>query len=970
MSPHSAPQAAAALLHRIGATVHAVPVPGPAGTIEVGRIGLLPCWSAELKLTEASLIARRLAHRGDIGLLMVKERHGARQLLCVTLPPVRVMVLPCDDANHLSLLRLGRVDAASSSLGTAMACAAALDVDAAGRRAFRALRTGIDGAVRELPTTISPAARHAWVVLQVSRLLFLRFVESEGWLDGRHDFLAQEFDHCLARRGHPERHLLAPLFFGSLNRPIQQRSRRAAAFGAIPFLNGGLFEPHPIERRRRWSLPVASWQALFALIVESFEVTLDRGDVGDRVSPELLGRVFEGVMAPAERKAAGTFYTPTALVATVLRETLSSHLAHRLGRSEELVERALDDRDPALDRALLSLRILDPAVGSGAFLVGALGLICDAAHTSPTRTRHVITRRLFGVDRNPTAVRLTELRLWLELLRGMRHCPVARLAPLPNLDAAIRAGNALLDPFAGLRLPPLVSRRLAVARRHSITCHGGERRGAITALRRMERRAASIALGQRAKVLRETIADLVDQARTTDLFGVPGPLHSETRLRIAALRRELHGVRRERQRLRLHGAAPAFGIEAAFAPVLARGGFDLVVGNPPWVRGDHLPPGDRAALAARYRWWRGSGTGWRHAPDLAVAFLERSLELLAPHGTMGCLVPSKLATASYAISCRAALVHQATVHVAADLGRDPRANFEATTYPLALIASKRRPERTHRVRLDLVRQATTAQVDWQEAGTWSLASPAVQLLARRLIPLPTLADSCTPSLGVKTGANKAFLDPPAGLQRWTRPAIRGRDVRALVAAPASQLLWPADSHGAPWTTLPEALQVHLALHRRTLEQRSDLKGGAWWQLFRVGPATQRWRVVWSDLAPTLRAAPLADSSPVPLNSCYVAAVHNETAMFALAAWLNGTAIGALARSVAEPAANDHARFAARAVGAVPLPTGILADRQLAHLGRANWCVEVATAIDRHITTWLRLTDQELEAIDALGTIGR
>jgi hypothetical protein len=914
--------------------------------------------------------ARTLARHGQLGLLIATDPRSNRLLLSATLAPVRVTIAATPGPQPLAVTRLARVVADDTALGTALACATALDVDAAGRRAFRALRAGIDGAVRELPMAIATADRHAWVMLQVTRLLFLRFVEAEGWLDARPDFLVREFDACLGRRAHPERAFLAPLFFGTLNRPMPRRSRRAAQFGTIPFLNGGLFEPHPIERHRKWSLPTPAWQALFALIVESFEVTLDRGDAGDRVNPELLGRVFEGVMEPAERKAAGTFYTPGELVPAVLRSAFSSHLAHRLGRPEHQVAAALDDRDPELDRALLSLRILDPAVGSGAFLVGALALICDARHDSAARIRHVITRRLFGVDRNPTAVRLTELRLWLELLRAMRGRAAHRIAPLPNLDTTIRAGDALFDPFAGLRLPDRLSGALAAARSRTTTCHGAERRLAVATLRRLERRAADLALQGRAHVLRDTLADLLDQARGTDLFGARSAVRADTRMRIVQLRRELRTLQRQRQRMRHDGAAPAFGIEAAFAPVLARGGFDLVVGNPPWVRAERLPPRDRSALAARFRWWRGSGSGWRHAPDLAVAFVERGLELLAPSGTLGYLVPSKLATAGYATVCRAGLSHHATLHVVADLQDDPRASFDATTYPLALVASRHAPAETHRVRLGLVGNATASQVEWRMTNTWSLASEPLQALSRRLARVPTLARSRAISIGIKTGANAVFLEPPDSLQQWTRPAIRGRDVRHLSATPSARLLWPADDRGVPWAALPPPVRDWLAPHRAQLERRTDLVRGAWWQVFRVQPATQRWRVTWSDLAPVLRAAALPDRAMVPLNSCYLTTLPHETAMAALAAWLNAAPIGALARLVAEPAANNHARFGARAVGSVPLPPGVLEDKELATLGRASWSSEVAAAIDARVAEWLELTLSEWEAIRAVGPTGR
>jgi hypothetical protein len=291
-------QSIPAFLTRVGGSAHPVAFPGPAGLTEVGAWGALPCWSAPHDPSHVLPLARRLARQGEPGLLIGSSNGTDQLLLCVTITPVRLVTCNPADRTALPVLRLARATPGSSRLGAAMACASALDVDAAGRRAFRALRTGITHAVAALPGEVAESTRHAWVLLQVTRLLFLRFVESEGWLSGRCAFLAEEFDRCLLRGAHPEPQLLAPLFFGTLNRPLLRRSRHARAFGSIPFLNGGLFEPHPVERHRQWTLPVAAWQELFALLIESFEVTLDHGEVGDRVSPELLGRVFEGMMAP------------------------------------------------------------------------------------------------------------------------------------------------------------------------------------------------------------------------------------------------------------------------------------------------------------------------------------------------------------------------------------------------------------------------------------------------------------------------------------------------------------------------------------------------------------------------------------------------------------------------------------------------------------------------------------------------
>jgi hypothetical protein len=901
--------------------------------------------------------------------LITDEPRGTRRTLAVAVLPPAVAVMPRDSRDALPLVRLARLRADGTRLGTALAAAQAIDVDATGRKAFRALRAGIDEAVDMLPGSIARDERHGWILLQVTRLLFLRFVESEGWLDGRPDFLARAVDGCLAEGRAPERRFLAPLFHGTLNREPARRSALARSFGAIPFLNGGLFEAHPLERRRTWALPTPAWQRLFEILLETFEVTLERGDTGDRVSPELLGRVFEGVMHPDHRRASGTYFTPAALVPAVLHDALAVHLAHRLGRTEVAVAERLAAPDPELLGAMQQLRLLDPACGSGAFLVEALHLL--AGPSPSTRTvRRLLTRRLCGVDLHPAAVRIAELRLWLELLRTMRGRPVERVAPLPNLDTSIRVGDALLDPFAGDRVPPRVLARLGRLGRAVATRHGGERRALLLRLRRAERLAARLANAGRIAHCRATLAELRLDRGSADLFGHRHRPAAGTHRALECLRADLGRLLAERRRLRLDDAAPTFGIESAFAPVLHRGGFDLVVGNPPWVRAERLPAVTRRRLGARYRWWRGAGAGWQHAPDLAVAFLERGVELLAPGGTLAFLVPSKLATAGYATRCRAGIVQRCTLDRLANLEGDPRADFAATTYPLALVATRRRAAPTHEIQLGLGDSAPRIALrELDGRATWPRDAPAMERLSARLAAFPRLDEALHPALGVKTGANDVYLDPDPELRAWTRPAIRGRDIAPLQAHSSARLLWPADARGHPLPRLPEALERHFQRSRQRLEGRRDWSGGPWWQLYRTGTATARWRVTWADLARRLAAAPLPDPEPVPLNSCYLLALRSEGLMFALAAWLTALPIRAIARRHAEPAANGYARFGARAVSGVPLPHGVLDDPLLQQLGRSPWSPHVEASLDAHAAQLLALSaDDEdlLRAFDATG----
>ena len=965
MSLASTAAAHAALVHRLGGAACVLPVPAVhEALLEVGAFAGLPCWSGVADAVESRRLARLLARRGALGLLFTDHAAGTVRHVAVTIEPLRLVAVPPGDDAALPLRRLARLatHGEAGPLATALRAADALDVDAAGRRTFAAMRSLLDDAITRLPGRIAEESRHAWALLQLTRLLFLRFVESEAWLDGDPDFLAHRFDDCLARGGDPQRQLLAPLFFGTLNRPVTGRSRLARSFGRIPFLNGGLFEPHPLEKRLAMHLPAEFWRVAVEQLVLRTEVTLDHDELDGRVTPEMLGRVFEGVMAPDERKRDGTFFTPPALVQALLREATIPHLARRLARPEAAVATALDDPDPTLRAALANTTVLDPAVGSGAFLVGALGLLHGPGPRDRRTVHRLVTRRLFGVDRNPAAVRLTELRLWLEVLRAMRGAAVDRIRPLPNLDAAIRAGDALLDP----ELPPLGTRlvqRLRLAQLRVAGAHGVEKRARLRALQRAEAAALVEALGEREATLDRAIRDLVLAQRAPTLFGDVTPIRAADRMQLAALHESHRAVRRELRRVASGTAAVPFALTTAFAPVLAgRGGFDLVVGNPPWVRAERIPADTRKALAARYHWWRTTrSAGYAHRPDLAVAFLERGLSLLAPHGTLALLVPAKLATASYAAAARAALGRQSTLHVVADLGDDPRAGFDATTYPLALIASKGSPPAAHTLRLGLDPRADRhAQGSWATEGPWLLTTPDAHAVARRLTERhDALATAYSPQLGVKTGVNAAFIDPPAALAEWCRGAVRGRDVRAFAARPAHRLLWPADAHGNPWSRLPAPVADHLRPFSERLRHRSDFRDGPWWRLFRVRAATAPYRVVWGDLAPCLEAAALLDPVAIPLNSCYVVALPDAAAAHVVTAWLNSAPIRAIARLAAEPAAGGAARFGARTVGQVPWVTAALAHptlrRPLDETDRSSTLDDIVAEfleLDRHDRTAL------------------
>lgn len=953
----------------------------PVEIMAVGQSAGLPWFAVQSRTPEPDVLrlARRLSRRGRLALVLALNPDARRLAVAVAFERCPRVELDLEQPERDALASIARLSARpeGGSLAFAALAADALSAESVGRRFFRQFRATLDQLAAGLPGPLPNRDRHDLALLQLTRVLFLYFIQTKGWLGARERFLSEAVDGCLARGRRIHRDLLRPLFFGTLNRPTPLRSRIATAFGPIPFLNGGLFEPHPLERRFRRDIPNALWRDAFEQLFERFHFTVsERGREG-AVAPDMLGRVFEGVMAPEVRRSSGTFYTPTALVSLVLDAAFVALVAGRLPCGEAEAERRIGAADPSAMRVLASLTLLDPAVGSGAFLLGALERLaagCEGRRAA-ARKRLVLQRNLFGVDQSAAAVRLTELRLWLAVVADDSAERPDTVSPLPNLDCLIRQGDSLFDPIgaqAGTSHTPELVSELADLRSKILPATGPEKRALLRRLRVVESRLQEESLNAAENHHRSQITDCLEQARAHDLFGQPRGLDRELRGRLRQLRRTVRRLRQARRSLGREAEVPWFHYHSHFADVFAGGGFDLVVGNPPWLRSEGMPPELRSRLAGRYRWWRTRGNRYGNGPDLAIAFLERGLELTRPGGVLAMLVPAKLLSASYAAIARHALAATTTLHSVTDLTGNPVAGFEATVYPLALIARKEIPPPGHLVRTTL-QPGCGEQVHQTElagGGPWILsfhdARAAMAALER---DHPKLGERIISHLGLKTGLNRVFLNPPDSLEpellRW---AVRGRDLEPFRAEVRMRLLWTHDAQGQPLRSLPSRTAAYLELHRPELEQRTDCRKGPWWMLFRAQPAAAAYRVIWADLARRLVAVPLhtrSDRDRIPLNTCYVAPVSSALEAQTIAAWLNSTWIRALARLGAMPASGGFARFNAQVVSRLPLPGSVLTDRSFAELARAGREGAVLqTELDELATHHLGLSRSDQRALRA------
>ncbi|MDQ8164884.1 MAG: N-6 DNA methylase [Gemmatimonadota bacterium] len=931
----------------------------------------------------------------------LRDRAPHAQWLVIGMSPashsVAIVVAPAQGETRIATLVVDTrrvLDSDAETLAAMAAACGASDVlthqrwrellgrDALSRRFYRELEQAVDTLATTATGSAPEPARRELGLLTTSRLLFLAFLEAKGWLDGDREFLRRHFDERCSAGGQVHRRLLEPLFFGTLNTPFSKRAAAARQFGRIPFLNGGLFNRTPVERRwRRTTLTDDALGGIMAGLLARYRVTAreDSTNLSEAaIDPEMLGRAFESLMASDDRRKSGAFYTPRPLLERVTAEGIDHWLStlgisaasrgaiahsHRLPAAER----------PAVLAAIRDLRVLDPACGSGAFLVHVLERVADIAaaagdtRTASERRRDVLTRSIFGVDINPTAVWLCELRLWLSVVIDSDATDPIRVTPLPNLDHNIRIGDALSGRAFDDDRHMAGAAAYAQLRGRYVRATGARKR---TLARTLDAAMRAEAVRQAVQATDHNAArrrDLIVALRGRDLFRQRMRADAKQRETLATLRHQARALRREVAALR-SGAALPFAFPTHFADIGARGGFDLVLGNPPWVRLHRIAPAARAAFASTYQCWRDAnwtdgtpgaqgGSSFSAQVDLAALFLERAIQLTRSGASISLLVPAKLWSSLSSGGIRRVVRANCRIAVLEDWSESPAA-FDAVVYPSLIVALRDAKPAGHTIRGAVHKRDSV--VTWEQrddrlaldpsvGAPWLLVPPEVraafELLASRGERLIETHLS-RPLLGVKTGCNEAFLvtprpgwrDPaPVDGDGWCvhangrdddversvlRPVVRGEDVRAWSLSGDQALVWTHGANGIPLERLPPLTSRWLMPWRRRLEARVDAtRSRHWWTLFRTEAASMaRPRVVWSDISRIPRATVLLPGDPtVPLNTCYVLPTPTIDDALAFAALLNSPPVAAWLCAVAEPARGGYRRFLGWTLSRLPVP---------------------------------------------------
>lgn len=901
--------------------------------------------------------------------------------------PPRIVSLVCK-RNHVFASDAETLSSLAASLNESDLLTYARWIDVLGRvsitrKFFHELEAAVGLLADSLPRDIGLSERQELALVCLSRLVFLSFLETKGWLDCDFGFLENGFSACMDRGGRYQTRILEPLFFGTLNTPVKSRAPRARRFGRIPFLNGGLFTRSPLEKRvRRARFSDEAFGTVFGSLLSRYRFTA-REDSADwseaSIDPEILGKAFEALMGSAHRKGSGAFYTPQDLVEHLTAEALTIAAPGDLSLS-----------------ALQGVRVLDPACGSGAFLVHMLERLAslrrergETGSVAEIR-RRVLASSIFGVDLNPTAVWLCELRLWLSVVVETDEDDPMRVIPLPNLDRHIRVGDSLAGGSFG-NTTAVNGKKLQALRARYMRATGPRKLTLARALDRGERDAAAQALSRSHARLGGERKELLVARRSPDLFGQRHAPTGAESTRLLDLRRQMRAIALRIRAIKAGGALP-FSFEAHFSDAAAAGGFDIVIGNPPWVRLHRIPAASRQGLRRdfvvyRDAAWRsgaamaGAGRGFAAQVDMAALFVERSHGLAKDRGIVALLLPAKLWRSLAGGGVRRMLAAETEVLLVEDRG-DDKSGFDAAVYPAVLVcravksmhaAAAPRPPLVRcevRSRHRTVRWRSLIDalpLDGTPGSPWLLAPPAVRrsfdCVRERGLPLAESSFG-RPLLGVKTGYNEAFIVRVESVNEgiaeiaangrcakieaeMLRPTLRGELIGSERGANQEHIVWPHDSSGRVLKSLPPLTKRWLDQHRSRLSRRTDLHSRhEWWSVFRTESAANTApRVIWADIGRRPRAVvAAAGDSIVPLNTCYVVPCATLLDARALATLINGPLVAAWLDLIAEPARGDYRRYLGWTMALLPIPAQWSAARVALATAGADEAQRLDTAL--------------------------
>ena len=549
----------------------------------------------------------------------------------------------------------------------------AFSVDALSDEFFDEYHIHYDRIVAELARQgKTGAVYHDYVKKLMGRIVFLHFLQKKGWLCGDTNFMLNTFSQSNRRSDYLES-VLEPLFFGILNTEPAKREQVFSRNGwqqslvekwaSIPYLNGGLFERDDVDNLRI-VLPESIFSNLFSFLA-SYNFTVDENDPDDAeigVDPEMLGKIFESLLE--DNKAKGAFYTPKEIVRYMCKESLIAHLASKLPNVADSVVRAfvehhemqpeLEPYRDTLETALRDVKICDPAIGSGAFPMGLLNELwrCrEALGTQMSRLqlkKEIIENNIYGVDIERGAIDIARLRFWLSIVVDSE-----KAEPLPNFDYKFMQGNSLIESYGGFDLSRIAGKTVGRPSTSTQYVIGLDSDLSQKNLQRLLREYFSVTDHQKKATMRHAINAEVKTLIRESVGGTPTFLVKLDQLDPSANQ-------------------DFFLWHTWFKDIFDKGGFDIMIGNPPYVV---------VEANGKYRNYETESS-----LDLYAYFYERAFKLLKSNGIISFITSSLFVKGLKYTSLRSFLENNVSV-VAFRIEGD--AVFENAGIPTATFIAKK-----------------------------------------------------------------------------------------------------------------------------------------------------------------------------------------------------------------------------------------------------------------------------------------
>ncbi len=508
----------------------------------------------------------------------------------------------------------------------------------------------------------------------MGRLVFLQFLQKKGWLGvGIHDewgsgdseFIQNLFTRC-NDKDHFIDKVLEPLF-----NDLNSENEKKLPQYRTPYLNGGLFEQDATDGTD-FPLPEKYMKSLLDFFA-SYNFTIDENDPDDAevgVDPEMLGRIFENLLE--DNKDKGAFYTPKEIVSYMCRESLIAYL--QTGIEDETTKEAIrqfvtthqvqEHLPENTDQLLKDVKICDPAIGSGAFPMGLLKelFLCRTAlegisqHQAAEIKKHIIQQNVYGVDIERGAVDIARLRFWLSLIVD-EETPQA----LPNLDFKIMQGNSLLEQYKGVDLSRVTKSQEATNNFSQQSVDGD-----------------LFANAELPEILREMLSQYYDCTDHMEKVALRARIVSNVKQQLYEQR-----INVDFGELDLSGNNHFFLWHTWFHDVFSKGGFDIVIGNPPYVLIQTLKNEElentykRIYSVASYK------------IDLFHLFIEHGYNILKKEGVLTYINPTTYLTNNYTQPLRDLILKKSSVLGIINISDDV---FDASVNTGIEILLKKEPE--------------------------------------------------------------------------------------------------------------------------------------------------------------------------------------------------------------------------------------------------------------------------------------